>query len=463
MSLVRRRLVHPERSILEGEDGFRFHHALIRDVAYAGIPALTRAELHESVARSLDGRHAALDELVGHHLERASRLRDDPGLTHEAGRRLGIAGMRALKRVDGLAATDLLTRATSLLGDDPSALELEWGVATAIKFSGDWVEANARLAAVAAKAAERGDRVIELRARVEQLWPKLARGGLTSEAAMAFLAEARQELETAGDKLGLGRAWHLTSVILGTFQLRWAEEDRAVLSTLRSYSSAGVTDGAAAALRAVPLLFGATPVSEAIKRCRALISRETPVWASFVLPPLAVLEAMNGLFDDARRHLTEARAGREEFSDHGTIVTSWSAEAGMVELLAGEPRRAEEVLVASVDVLKSGDDASWLATNAAWLGEAQYRQERFEEALTSSCLALSVSPPGYLTSLAVAGRVRAKALARAGRLEEARALALETRQLLVSTDALDDRGEAAAARAEVLRVRQDEKKWGKPD
>ena len=76
MSLVRRRLVRPERSALEGEDGFRFHHALIRDVAYAGIPESTRAELHESVARSLDGRHAALDELVGHHLEQAAVLRE---------------------------------------------------------------------------------------------------------------------------------------------------------------------------------------------------------------------------------------------------------------------------------------------------------------------------------------------------------------------------------------------------
>src|SRR2546421_280980 len=84
IALVRRRLVLPERSELEGEDGFRFHHALIRDVAYSGIPPATRADLHESVARSLDGRHRALDELVGHHLEEAARLRNDPELAREA-------------------------------------------------------------------------------------------------------------------------------------------------------------------------------------------------------------------------------------------------------------------------------------------------------------------------------------------------------------------------------------------
>ena len=135
MSLVRRRIVHPERSALEGEDGFRFHHALIRDVAYDGIPESTRAGLHESVARSLDGRHAALDELVGHHLEQAALLRGDADLRREAGHRLGVAGMRAVNRVDGAAGTDLLTRATSLLGEDPSALELEWALATSMKFS----------------------------------------------------------------------------------------------------------------------------------------------------------------------------------------------------------------------------------------------------------------------------------------------------------------------------------------
>jgi hypothetical protein len=92
-----------------------------------------------------------------------------------------------------------------------------------------------------------------------------------------------------------------------------------------------------------------------------------------------------------------------------------------------------------------------------------------------------------------AGRTHAKALARAGRLDEAMSLALRTAELVVRTDAIDDQGETAAATAEVralagdqvgareavvdavasfeqkgnvvsaTRVRQDEKNWGKPD
>jgi DNA-binding SARP family transcriptional activator len=448
MSLVRKRLVHPERSMLVNEDGFRFHHALIRDVAYGGIPTSKRADLHESVARSLDGRHPALDELVGHHLEEASLLRDDSDLAHEAGRRLGVAGMRAFNRVDGGAAVDLLTRATALIGDAPSDLELELALATAIKFTGDWVEANARLASVAEQAAQRGDRVIELRARVEQLWPRLAGGEMDPDAALVFLGEARREL--AHDQLGLGRAWHATSAILGSFRYTFAEGAEAARAAARCYAACGFV-GPTVTLEAAPLVYGPTPVSEAIEQCeRLLAATETPVWASFVLPALAVLEAMAGRFDDSRLHLETARVGRAEFSDRGTIVTTWSAHAAMVELLADEPSRADELLAPSVDVLRAGSDASWLATNSAWLAEAQYRLGRFEEALASTELALAVVPRGYVFALAVAERVHAKALARVGRLDEAKAVGLAASARLAATDALWDRAETCAAVAEVL-------------
>ena len=456
MSLVRRRIVHPERSALEGEDGFRFHHALIRDVAYDGIPESTRAGLHESVARSLDGRHAALDELVGHHLEQAALLRGDADLRREAGHRLGVAGMRAVNRVDGAAGTDLLTRATSLLGEDPSALELEWALATSMKFSGDSVDASARLAEVAAKAARQRNRAIELRARVEQLWWELAGGLLEAEEALAFLDEASRALQAANDVLGLGRSQHIKAAVLGAFLFRTADCEQAALQAVDSYTCSGFATGGAIVLLTVPTYRGPTAVEDGIDRCRALLADcETPVWASFLLPFLAVLEAMDGRFDDARSHLGDARVGRAEFSDHGTIVTSWSALAAEVELLAGRPDHAEAILAASVDALKAGGDAGWLATNTAWLAEALYRQGRFEAALQLSTDAQSVSPPGYLTSLSIAGRVRAKSLARAGRHDEARMLALESVERLAPTDAIDERGEVSAATAEVFALSGD--------
>ena len=64
LELVRRDLVEPAVSSIPGEDGFRFRHALIRDVTYAGIPKRTRAELHERFAGWVEARDAR-EELVG--------------------------------------------------------------------------------------------------------------------------------------------------------------------------------------------------------------------------------------------------------------------------------------------------------------------------------------------------------------------------------------------------------------
>lgn len=51
---MRKELVRPERSILPGDDAFRFRHILIRDAAYDALPNVTRADLH--AAANLLGR-----------------------------------------------------------------------------------------------------------------------------------------------------------------------------------------------------------------------------------------------------------------------------------------------------------------------------------------------------------------------------------------------------------------------
>ncbi|HEY6097852.1 MAG TPA: AAA family ATPase, partial [Anaeromyxobacter sp.] len=57
---------------------YRFKHLLMRDVAYAGMPKATRADLHEAYARELDrelgDRREEYAEIVAHHVERAFAL-----------------------------------------------------------------------------------------------------------------------------------------------------------------------------------------------------------------------------------------------------------------------------------------------------------------------------------------------------------------------------------------------------
>ena len=118
-------------------------------------------------------------------------------------------------------------------------------------------------------------------------------------------------------------------------------------------------------------------------------------------------------------------------------------------MLGGDLDRAESILTAACDSLRAVGEREWLATNSALLAEVLYRQGRFQEALQQSGEALGFAPPGHLTSLAVARRVRAKALAQAGELAEAISLASETITLLRETQVLDEQGEAYAALAEV--------------
>ena len=129
LSLVRRELVRPDRSQLPGDDAFRFRHLLIRDAAYESLPKATRADLHERFADWLD-EHGSLveqDEIVGYHLEQASRHRQelDAGdarvalLGSRSAARLGAAGAAAFGRADLHATRNLLGRAIALLPEGP--------------------------------------------------------------------------------------------------------------------------------------------------------------------------------------------------------------------------------------------------------------------------------------------------------------------------------------------------------
>ena len=109
-TLTRKELISPERSLLPGEDAYRFRHLLIRDAAYDRIPKQDRAALHVAFAdwlvRVAGDRVAEQEEIVGYHLEQAVRYREELGLLKDdalrlrAGERLGAAGTRALDRGD---------------------------------------------------------------------------------------------------------------------------------------------------------------------------------------------------------------------------------------------------------------------------------------------------------------------------------------------------------------------------
>src|SRR5262249_4439084 len=116
--LTQRGLIRP----VADEDLRAFHHALVRNVVYAGIPKAVRADLHERVAELLDRRDTP-DEVVGYHLERSYRYRSEfspaEPYVREVGRRaaerLASAAERAVAGEDMRSAAALFARAADLL------------------------------------------------------------------------------------------------------------------------------------------------------------------------------------------------------------------------------------------------------------------------------------------------------------------------------------------------------------
>jgi class 3 adenylate cyclase/tetratricopeptide (TPR) repeat protein len=119
-ALLDRRLLEPH------EDGYRFAHTLVRDVAYAGLAKAERARRHAAVAQwSQDGpgRGAEADLLSAVQGERAVQLAAEMGLPPQdpawAARGTAFAalarlGQGALGRDDATAADTVLARALAL-------------------------------------------------------------------------------------------------------------------------------------------------------------------------------------------------------------------------------------------------------------------------------------------------------------------------------------------------------------
>ncbi len=168
---------------------------------------------------------------------------------------------------------------------------------------------------------------------------------------MALAQEAIVELEPLGDELALARAWWLRSsgdLAACRFRARGEAIERALEHARRA--RAGVeTIGVLAGLHAQALLYGPTPVDEAIARVEGL-AEELDLDATLrgsVHTSLAGLLALSGDLDGARRMFKDAAATYEEFGLRFRRATQ-SFVGAQIELLAGDIEAAEWQLRASV-------------------------------------------------------------------------------------------------------------------
>ncbi len=466
MTLVRKDLIRPSRSIFPREDGFRFRHILIRDAAYLGIPKETRAEFHERFAawleRTAGERASEFDEILGYHLERAFRYRqelgrvgeDDLALAARAGERLGAAGRRAIvARGDLSGAVNLISRAASLLPTaHPLRCELLPELGSALMRTGDFGRAEGVLTEAMEAAAMAGDRRLELRTVIEREFFRTFTHPEGSVADIVAVAEKTIPLlEELEDDLGLAKAWWLKSeVYVNACQwgARAADLERALEHARRSGDAAEVAT--ITALLAQALYYGPTPVDEAIRRCELYLAEhpENRSLDASVTGILAGLWAMQGEFDEARTLQRRAREIHEELGQRFRVAAR-SLVAAEIEQLAGRPGEAVSILRWAYETLLEMGATSVMSTTAAFLADALCVDGKYDEAEELSRISEEHAAGSDVVTQVLWRTARARAQARRSE-QAADGLAREALASAQTTDYPDLEARALISLAEVV-------------
>jgi class 3 adenylate cyclase/tetratricopeptide (TPR) repeat protein len=458
MALVRKEFIRPDRAALPGDDGFRFAHILVRDAAYDSIPKRLRAELHERFADWLESRlgDEAPGEILGYHLEQASRYRSELGMSDEegalavrAGRLLAEAGKRAHERGDGVATRSLLGRAVALLADDdpdlPALLSLLGG---ATVDGGDLSEAIEILRRAQRTGEARGQRGVQLRARMRELGARITASAPEMAPILAEAQAAISELEELDDPEALAAAWWLVSFV-GMHRGDHALREVATAHRLECARRAGLRREAAGATWHLvsTLAHGPAPVHEALPRAEAAVAGFPEQLAGE--GELALLYAYAGRAADAEQAIARDRHALLELGQklsHAAL----SMNVGWIALLVGRPDQAEQELRAGAAVLEDAGESGWLSTVAAVLAEVLYELGRDEEAEEWTRRSEELTQPEDTLSESLWRATRAKVLARRREAEEALRLAGEAVEHARRSDSLPPLGDCLSARAEVL-------------
>jgi class 3 adenylate cyclase/tetratricopeptide (TPR) repeat protein len=360
LALARKELVQPAPSIVPGDDGFRFRHALIREAAYGAMSKELRAHLHAAVGERL-ARLGEDEALVGYHFEQAARFRADLGVRDDAiasraGELLGGAGLRAAARSDAAAACDLLRRSLALLPPSHARRpELLGALSTSLWSAGDADAAELTLTDAIDTARAAGDRRLEWYGRVE----RAARNAVTrgeTQRAVATVRRAIEVFEELHDDEGLARAWRRLGLVAYS-ERRYADAATAFERALGHAEAGGNEQERARAADGLcsALLYGPVAVPDAVARIERILDRvgENDVLRAHASTSLAGLVAMAGEEERARVLLG---AARETYDAFGLLLAriGWTQIVAVVETLAGDRNAAIAALRDGYELLDAG-------------------------------------------------------------------------------------------------------------
>jgi tetratricopeptide (TPR) repeat protein len=356
---------------------------------------------------------------------------------------------------------NLLGRSVALV--EPAGregVELLLDLGTALIDSGEIREGEVRRNEAVELAQTVGDRALELRASCELAILRTATApDFTGEQALELAHATIDELGPGGDDQTLASAWFL-ALAADNLRGNWERAVEAVDHVLEHASEPGDHWRSEALEFAGPAVFwGPTPLETGLPRVEAILAgaHENKSLQAWSMRPVAGFYAMQGRFDEARQVLAEAKAILEELGrrvDSETLAF-WT---GPLELLAGNPAEAARATGRACDFLESEGERGWLSTMATIYSSALHAQGKLDEAEAAALRSRDAATSDDNNAQALWRASLAKAIAGQGRHEEAIRLADEAIPFIDRSDELNNQGIARTyvAEAYVAAGRPDE-------
>ena len=466
-ALVEKEFIRPAPADFTDEAAYRFRHILIRDAAYEALPKKLRAALHERYADWLEDRAGdratEYDEILGYHLERAYRLREELGpvggqhreLASRAAERLGAAAHRAHARRDAGAAVGLLLRSADLRPrEDSTRLEMLESAGHLLLDSGDLPRGTSIFVEAFEEATSAGNQGLAARLEMFVAWGRLLLDPGYGVAQILAVGERLEPaLRDADDHTSLARLYDMRAYV-HDLQRRSAEVERDAEIAIEH---AKLADNRWHELELHWWLLwqqpqGPRPVEEAIARCQELreqLDRDEAADAAF-LESLAQLEAMRGRFDEARTLIASSIEIRSRLGLEALSLKYAAISLGMIELLADEPEAAAAIFRDAYEAAQQIGHDELVVNAAGLLIEALLAGDRVDDAEELVPAAQQAEAGDAVAPRVRSRSARAKVLARKGDVAAGVALARDAVDLTRATDDLNLQGSALLALADVL-------------
>jgi len=383
--LLREFVLREPRSSISGETAYRFKHLLIREVAYAGMAKLARAQYHARFAEWLAERTGEeLVEIRAYHLDQAVEflveLEGAPpeDLAQETAEALVKAAKRAIAREAYGNARTLGLRAVELL----PTLSARYVAARAAWRLQDWAAVQIEMEKVRDQAHDQGERVVEALALTALGEATLRRDG-DCTGAKALVDEALEFLADEDDPVAYFDALTVratSSTWLGelTDAVRYMERAYAIALDARRKDLQTIAAQALAQTHIIRLELDEAELllTRALELAGESGSLRARVGATLAygwfLTVKGELAAAETLFEEVRT--TSSELGVEP------AVAAALAKLGWIARLRGDHRRAEKLLREALRITTTRGDRGVLPDMQASLAETLADLGKVDEA-----------------------------------------------------------------------------------